>query len=187
MILTLTFIEDESDKEFIANLYEKYYSQLLWTAYGFVKDYQIAEDIVNTSTFKIYENISKIREIGCCKEVTYLVYIIRSISIDYLRKNQIRLKTDIMDDEVCLSIAHEKARPIDEQCINKIESENLAHYMKKLSEIDKKLIVLRYFMDKTDKEIGDELGIKWRNVGTYMNRAKTRLVKLMKEGGEYER
>ena len=58
--------------------------------------------------------------------------------------------------------------------------------LSKLSERDRELIFLRYFMDFSLREIAEEIGLKENSVAVYLQRAKNKLRKLLEEGALHE-
>ncbi|MCI1648707.1 MAG: RNA polymerase sigma-70 factor [Bacteroides sp.] len=66
-------------------VYEKYYSQLFYYAYGFVEDSEICRDIVSDVFGQAWENIERLESatIG-----SFLYSCVRNKCIDYLRHDQ---------------------------------------------------------------------------------------------------
>lgn len=111
MLAVISTIEDDDQKRVVEQWYRQYYRIMLKEAYNIINDEEIAKDMVNEAFVKIlrnYEHIVKIEEkskkLGkkCSKIGVYFVGIIRSVSIDYLRKQKLSPKTVEFDFEVMM-------------------------------------------------------------------------------------
>ncbi|NDO54037.1 MULTISPECIES: RNA polymerase sigma-70 factor [Bacteroides] len=71
---------DEFDR-----IYDKYYPQLLYYAYGFVEDSEICRDIVSDVFGQAWENVERL---GNATVGSFLYSCVRNKCIDYLRHDQ---------------------------------------------------------------------------------------------------
>lgn len=76
---------DEASFEF---LFKKYYARLTHFAYTYVKDSEIAEELVQNAYVKIWENRNKLGEISSFK--SYIYQMVRNSGLNHVRnsKNQ---------------------------------------------------------------------------------------------------
>jgi RNA polymerase sigma-70 factor (ECF subfamily) len=180
MILFL-MADNDDDREYMERLYSKYYGFMMSTALKYVKEKFDAQDIVNSSVFRIYRNIDRIRELGESREMVCMLYIIKSESLDYIRKNN-RISTHEIysyDGILQEDITESAENKYFEQ--NNVKYDKLYTYVEKLCGRDRDLLMYKYFLEYSDKEIGNVMGIPYRNVGTYITRAKRKLLNYMQE------
>ena len=120
---------------------------------------------------KIIQNFEKINKLNCHARSYYFVITIRSVCIDYLRKNKIKSKyldEYVTEEQVSNTNMSEKGH------INEFEKSemyiDLSNALLKMSERDKELLTYRYTMEMS--------GIKERNVNSYIRRAREKLLKI---------
>ncbi|MFR6562936.1 MAG: RNA polymerase sigma factor [Eubacterium ventriosum] len=121
----------------------------------------------------------KLNKLNCHARSYYFVITIRSVCIDYLRKNKIKLKyldEYVTEEQVSNTNMSEKGH------INEFEKSemyiDLSNALLKMSERDKELLTYRYTMEMSSKEISKITGIKESNVNSYIRRAREKLLKI---------
>jgi RNA polymerase sigma-70 factor (ECF subfamily) len=164
MLAIIEDIENEDKKSILSDWYKKYNRIMRKKAYYIIGDYHTANDMVNEAFIKIIQNFEKINKLNCHARSYYFVITIRSVCIDYLRKNKIK------------SNMSEKGH------INEFEKSemyiDLSNALLKMSERDKELLTYRYTMEMSSKEISKITGIKESNVNSYIRRAREKLLKI---------
>lgn len=81
-------IEDDSDRQFAAELYHSYHSIMHQKALSILKKEDLAEDAVQDAMLKIICHLDKIREIPKREIPFYLIAITQTTCIDRYRKIQ---------------------------------------------------------------------------------------------------
>ena len=170
MLAIIEEIRNEDEKSILSDWYKKYNRIMRKKAYDIIVDYHTANDMVNEAFIKIIQNFEKINKLNCHARSYYFVITIRSVCIDYLRKNKIKSK--YLDEYVT-----------EEQVINTNMSEkrhinDLSNALLKMSERDKELLTYRYTMEMSSEEISQITGIKESNVNSYIRRAREKLLKI---------
>lgn len=92
MLAIIEDIENEDKKSILSDWYKKYNRIMRKKAYYIIGDYHTANDMVNEAFIKIIQNFEKINKLNCHARSYYFVITIRSVCIDYLRKNKIKSK-----------------------------------------------------------------------------------------------
>ncbi|GKV65408.1 MULTISPECIES: RNA polymerase sigma factor [unclassified Sporosarcina] len=137
-------------------------------AYSYVRNKEIALDIVQESIFKALKSVGSLKESTYLK--TWFYRIVINTSIDYIRKNQ---RVSAMDDDNLL--VH----------LPQIEDEfsdiDLQDAIDQLPPEYKTLIILRFFEDLKIDEIAAVTG---QNINTVKTRLYSALKKLRIEIGE---
>lgn len=183
--LLLLSIDDGDDKQFITNLYLEYYPLLKKQAYLITNDVEVVDDLIHDSFIKLIPKISLLRSLSRYKVTSYIVYTVRHVCIDYLRKKKrISQKTfcgssdDITDQIPDLQAATE------ENIIKHEEFENVGQILLQLSERDRSLLYYKYNMEMKDREIAALLDIPVGHVRKYIARARQRAFLKLSQGVE---
>jgi RNA polymerase sigma-70 factor (ECF subfamily) len=138
--------DEERIEQAFEILYQKYSGLILYISLAIVKRREIAEDIVNDTFLKFFNNI---RKIDYKKNIKYwLTRTARNASLDYLKlkNNQVEL-----NDEFVLNIP-DKRKGLDYQAI-------ISKFEKFLSEDEIDIVVLHIIFKCTFKEIAEEKNV----------------------------
>lgn len=92
-------IEDDSDRQFAAELYHSYHSIMHQKALSILKKEDLAEDAVQDAMLKIICHLDKIREIPKREIPFYLIAITQTTCIDRYRKIQREKQACVMGYE----------------------------------------------------------------------------------------
>jgi len=168
------------DNSFLTNLYKENFKQLWSYAYKLTKNDSHADDIIQS----VFENFIKHEKTLCKLDAAQRrVYMYTSVKHAVYRLLDGNKRTINVDD----SFFHAMADKSDTEDIvmQKIKQEQLRLLVDKLPEKYQDVIVLRYYLDLSHKEIARIMQIKTKYVSTLLNRARANLKLLM--GGTYER
>ena len=141
--------------------------------------YSVVNRILNKGWIKDISIFEKINKLNCHARSYYFVITIRSVCIDYLRKNKIKSKylDEYVTEEQVINTNMSEKRHINE--FEKSEMYiDLSNALLKMSERDKELLTYRYTMEMSSKEISKITGIKESNVNSYIRRAREKLLKI---------
>lgn len=180
MLFLLFTIDNETEKEFIYNLYIKYYPIMKKKAYEITRDISVTDDLIHEAFIKLMNKISVLRTLDCCKQASYIVNTIKNISISYVRKRYAIKNKQIMgDDNDASETIPDTEITIEEAYIKKEQYKILALTMSKLSERDRNLLYNKYIFELSDKEISELMDIPVNNIRQYLVRARKRALKLL--------
>ena len=182
--VAILLIEDDDDRDFLADLYQQYY-RLLWkTASMFFpgNEEEIAE-AVSDSVERMCRYCKNIQDTPCNKRAAYLVKIIRSVCNTRLGE----LQKQALRKDMYISAAEleniEDEQQNHEMIFSRLYATDLLQSFDSLSETDRYLIQLRHIDGMSWKEIAALLSMNEGTVRTALSRAKTRLEKLAKRKG----
>lgn len=179
MLFLLTMHLDENEKECITQIYYDYRTLMMAIATKYVRDTHKAEDIVQESFFKIRKNLSKITSLSCNKKRTYIVYIVKSVSIDYLRKMSKRSNDCSLDESI--EIESKTPTPDSELFLKEIRL-NISRIISELDERDSKALIGKYYYGYSTKELCDILQIDSQNTMlSIVYRARKKFIRLLNE------
>lgn len=185
--LLITVLESDDDKAFMLDLYKNYYSLVRRTIFSIIHDNKDIEDLINDIFIKLIEKIPLIRTLDCYKTTAYIVYTVRSVTINYIKHKKVESKhmyygddTDIAED----ISNHEDGS--EDRLIRQEEMELLNNTISNLPQKQKDLLYFKYILEMSDEEIAEVFRIAPNSVRQYLTRARRNAKKLMeKEISDY--
>ena len=147
----------------------QYKSYLYKVAYTFVKDKQVALDILQETSFKAWLNIHTLKDEEKFKP--WITKILVNTALNYIKKES---KVIYMEDENSI-IYSEKSISIEEKL-------DLYDAIDLLKPKYKTVIILKYFDDMKIEDISYVLNIPENTVKSHLKRAKESLSSILKEG-----
>ena len=165
----------KSDQTLFSILYDNYSRALLGVIKKVIIDDEIAEDVLQDSFVKIWNNKS-MYDSSKGRLYTWMLNIVRNTSIDYMRSKQNKFDEKIQRGE---NVVYEVNRT------NNVEMNTdrigIKTIVDSLKEDQRKLIDMAYFEGYTQEEIAEKLEIPLGTVKTRVRAALIVLRKLIKE------
>lgn len=174
MLIYLSIIDSEEEKDKFEKIYEKYKKLMFYIANQILQDEQLSEDAVHNAFLKIIDNLDKIIEINSPRTKGFIVIIVKRISINIYNKRKREEISDINDEGY-------KFNSLDVSIENIGEYSNLGEALRRLSEIDLQIMLLKYSHGFSIKEISNILDIKEVNLYKRNKRALNKLKKILAE------
>lgn len=174
MVLSIILaIENEDDRNLMLYLYSEFYGIFKSKAYGIIKDYMMAEDIVQDAVIKMMDRMPKMRGLTKPQAVSYACRTVNSVAIDYYRKHIRGTTKEVLSVSGNDEFTDTSQSP--PEIYERLEEyEKLGEALLQLSERDKDLIYNKYFLGLSDREIGLLLEMEHTNVRVSLNRARNR-------------
>ena len=162
-----------NDKAFLT-LFQKYEQDIYRTAFIYVKNQSDALDVVQETAYRSFKSIKNLKEPKYFK--TWLIRIAISSAIDLLRKQKkvVQLKPEFEE-----FISGSVNEDIDLEM-------TIRDLIVRLNEVEKSVIVLRFYEGLTIKEVSETLEIPLGTAKTVLYRALGTLRKDLKGDGLYE-
>lgn len=164
---------DTGLEEKIQSVMKKYGNDVLRTAYYYVKDYQIAEDIFQEVFLKAYKGFSDFK--GRSSEKTWLISITINTCKDFLKSSyhqKVVPMFDFMEDTV-----HTDGN------LNKIDKEEERQIVRKalmsLPEPYREILILVYFQEFSVKEAAAAMKIKENTAKSHLKRGREKLKQIL--------
>jgi RNA polymerase sigma-70 factor (ECF subfamily) len=178
MLLCITAIQNDSDRNTVERLYCENYRWMLYVAKEILEDQDKAEDAVSQVFLKIIDKLQKFKLEDCNKTRGLIGILLKDICYDMLRAEKRRDfisldEEDFPEDFEDFSQDHLLS---EENC--RALRDALPH----LSEKENNVLKLKYIYGYSDKEIGQLLAISPENVRVRIHRAKAALLRVLKEG-----
>jgi RNA polymerase sigma-70 factor, ECF subfamily len=174
-------LQSKQDEAALGELIRRYQQKLFYYVVKIAGNRDDAEDMVQETFLKVYENI---QGFDADKKFSSWIYrISHNLTINHLKKNQ-RLKAveahtlDWLEEhhrEVEDFLAKEERQKLTDEMVNMLEY---------LRPEYREVIVLYYFEEKSYNEISDILRIPEATVGVWLRRGREQLRKLVEK---YER
>lgn len=168
---------DREEKEFILEkIMIEYGNELVRLAFSYVKDTEIAKDMVQNTFIKCYKNLESFRFDAQIK--TWLYRITINECKDYLKSwnyKMVMVKSFI--NETAKSILPSTEKTV----INKYNNEEIKDTIFSLPKVYREVVYLYYYDSLNTEEIAKVLDIPANTVKTRLRRAKQRLESMIKE------
>jgi len=177
----LASFDSEADRTRMTEIYEDHKSVMLRYALSIVGSQEVAEDAVHNAFLAVIKNKQKYFQLPSRDLRALIVVITKNKCIDLLRQRKAFID-DYIDDMADVISADDI--PVEDQVIMYAEYESIKTHIDSLDRISRLVLEMRYVLDMTYKEIGDELDMTSMHVGTRIMRAKEKVRKLVRKGGE---
>lgn len=155
------------DKEAFEKLFRRYYSDLHRFLWGYVKNSQIAEDLVQEVFVRVWENRDTLNPEKKIK--TYIYKIGRNIAIDYVRHKKVEREWE--KEKKALHSVSTLDKKIDDQLHKKFMLAEVRKAIEDLPEKRRLVFILSRYEGMTYKEIAEKLDISVNTVDTQICRA----------------
>lgn len=108
--VAILVIEDEDDRTFMENLYSSYHRLMYHTIHLITEDPWITEDILQSTTEKLIQNLDTIKHLPQPKLVNYIKTASTNTTYTYLRKRNLDAITPLsgLENEYELSQSSKK-------------------------------------------------------------------------------
>ncbi|MFJ7839528.1 sigma-70 family RNA polymerase sigma factor [Lysinibacillus sphaericus] len=168
---------DRTEKDFLLEkMMIEYGDELVRLAFSYVKDTEIAKDMVQNTFIKCYKNVDTFRYDAQIK--TWLYRIAINECKDYLKSWHFKMVQ-------VKSFIHETAKSIypstEKTVIDKYNNEELKDTIFSLPKVYREVVYLYYYESLKTDEIAEVFDIPMNTVKTRLRRAKQRLESMIKE------
>lgn len=152
-------------------LVELYKTYLYKTAWLYVRNEDMALDVVQESILKGFRQIKTLREEKYFK--TWITRILINTANDMLNRQMPSVQLEQVQETASLAQDHVE------------EKMDLCNAIRKLPEQYQSVVILKYFNDMKLSEIAEILQIPEGSVSAYLFRAKQELRSILREGYQY--
>ena len=183
MLIIMALCDDDS-RQFFIYLYRDFRPLMYRMAFSYVQNPSTAEDLVHDALVKLIEKEDTITKFRRCTLTSYIVYTIRNLSKNYLRRQNLEqqyfVDVDVNSNEF---LAVDNA-PLPEEVM--LMSERRSEYIAvwdTLPDDTKILLEGKYILGLTDEELAAEFDCSPNSIRMKLTRARRQVIKLIKEGG----
>ena len=157
-------------KDSVDHIWEEYYTPLKLFIKKHINNEQDIEDLLQTIFLKIYSNINRLDDAN--KIGPWIYSIARNTIYDFYRAQRHDLNIDVLSEDLYIE-QHE-----DETCNYEI-SKCMARMIQFLPDIYKQAIILTEYMNYTQRDLANHLGLSESGAKSRVQRARRRLKEMM--------
>lgn len=159
--------------------YHQYVSSMWYVASSFVKDDQIAEDMVHDTFVKLAQNPGIFDRIPDCGAKGFLAMMVSHQCIDYLRKRK-RYPEEAYGDYIDTRMVPIEFMPL-ERLVQEETVRDICLALRELPESFRTPLELHILYSLSNQEIADLLGITKNLVAVRINRGRNKILKALKK------
>jgi len=160
-------------------LYNQHVHSLWHVAKSYVKDDQLAEDMVHDAFYKLVKAPELLDRIPDRSAKAFLATVVKHQSIDYLRKKKRRLE-EVYGDYIESDQSPIECMPL-ERMIQNEAIEHICGMLKSLPEAFRIPLELRMLYGFSNQEIADILNITKNLAAVRLNRGRNKLLQALKK------
>ena len=180
ILMAIDYLDDEEQKRFVEDLYDKYSALILKVAYEHVHDYDTAQDILNDTFIKIIKYVDTIQNLKEFQILCYIKQTAYSAAANYFSKESVEKKKVekwILENEPVTEVTLEG-----EEIIRRVDLQNLLRKcMNQLDERDRMLLISKYGLNMKYTEIAEEYSIAHGNISSFVKRARNRFKNIVRK------
>jgi len=168
-------VEDLARRDFVAAIYRDHSPSLVRLARLFTDDRAGAEDIVQEAFIRLFHAVERIQDQD--KSVAYLRSIVLNLARDQNRRGLMSLRhQDAMIDRRTPEVPDEHLARTESQA-------EVMDALNRLSDRQRACLVLRFYLELSEREIADTLGISPNSVKTHCRRGMDALAECLEAAG----
>lgn len=172
--MVITLMPEGDDKAFMDTLYRNHHRLMLFVAWKYVRDKAAVEDITSESCVVLMERILKLKELECNALKAYIVSVVRSTAINYIKhENSMAQRWEKMIDEAIPVAASE----VEKRIVLEEDLRNTHVAIDLLPEKERMALQMKVTMDMNYKDIAQAVGISETSVHKYITRAREKIRK----------
>ena len=162
---------EQKDQQAFSYLYDNYAPALNGVIYKMVEDKELAEDILQETFIKIWNNFGSYNS-NKGRLFTWMINLTRNLTIDTLRSKGYKNQSKIHNDENSVNNLADNSKGAEQ-----FDSLGVRKHLDLLKNDQKQIIDLAYFSGLTQDEIAKFLGIP---LGTVKTRMRAAIIELRK-------
>lgn len=178
LMLYLSLLDTDEERLKISDIYEKHKNRLKAIALAMTHNQSMAEDAVHNTFLSVIRQKGKIFAMNEIDFLKWSVIVVKAKCIDLLRRQQ--PFADPMSDAWNESLPARDV-PIDVQVERKDMYERLIEHIAKLDDINRQIFEMKYILQMSFQEIGDELGLTSTQINSRIARARAKMRKQMEQ------
>lgn len=173
-------LDDETDKQIILDIYDRYAPWMRSLAYSLTEDYDVSDDLAHDCIVNLIKHVDTLRNMNGRQLRSYIATTVNNTTINYMKHSS---RTCLVpENEECFFDEIPDKENVEEAVEKKLNIELVRENVNCLSPRDKDLIILKYNHELSDGEISEIIGIKENSVRMTVRRSVERLGKKVERG-----
>ena len=173
--LFIMAIENDTDRQFVAGLYQRHRDFLLRCAQKILNDPDRAEEALHEAMLRVIRSLERVRQIPAEELLPYLVTIVQTASIDlYHKTNRERQAAQGRERDWAESLSGTEDTEL--LLIRREQAELLRECLKTLPQREIDLLNYAYTLELSSKEITRLTGLAPGNVRQILTRARRKVL-----------
>ena len=184
MLMTfLMELEDESDREFAAHIFNQYNRLMCYEIRKIVGANQDVQDIMQDTLVSLVGKMSNLRNMEQRRMVNYIITATRNHAKNYLRKNSNVVFCSFDNEALNLANTISDGVDVEGTLVKKDEEARLSDAWPNVDAGVRELLERKYILCETDEEIAAVLGVKPSSVRMMITRARRSALKDLRRAG----
>ncbi len=181
--IMISAIENDYQREFMSQIYIKFYSIMLAKAKSIVPSAEDAEELVQDVFADLIKRVESVMAVDSKKLPAYLLSAVKYHAYNFNRHQKVRNTHSAEDyaEEDMELIADKNALPED-IVLQKEAVAELKNALEKIPAKYKDILEFKYVLGLSDSEIGERFGLSESGVRSLIFRARRKAYSVMKEG-----
>lgn len=168
------------DQEFIESIYQEYVRLLYQIARQYIFEADLVEDIVHDAFEKLIPKVSLLRSFDCCRLRAYLVSTVRNTAITKAKKLKEEHARQVSSDfEDAIGQIPDAYISMEENLLSRERREAFLAAFKSLGQDEQFLLEAKYFLQRSDKEIAEELHVKPSSIRMMLTRVRRKMLTIL--------
>lgn len=173
----------KSERDFLTEMYQKYYSLARSYALKIVGDEKIAEDMAQETFIRLIPKAARLMTMKEPVYVSYLITAVKRVSADHLRSSENkRFKDSLLFSEDDYTNLPSDLPDTAESAVQNLSAEKMKDAIRKLPQKYRNVLLFKYLLGMSDREIGKMLGISPGSVRQYLTRARRMALEIYEKG-----
>lgn len=182
LLFVIDYLDNDSDKAFVENLYDEYMPWIRSRVYKHIKDINVCNDLAHDCMVNMIRYVDRVKSLPENKIRAYITVSIDNLVINYLKRSSRQMTRNTIDLSADYYLADDTN--IEEEIEKKYDYESIRAAFDKLRERDKSIIVMKYDLELSDRQIADILDVKPDSVRMTVFRSVKKLKKQIKKQEE---
>jgi RNA polymerase sigma-70 factor (ECF subfamily) len=171
-------LEEKEEKTILAELYEQFKYDCLHIAMGILKNPESAEDAVQDAFVAVMTHKENYLRLPRGDFRNTILTIVKNRCIDEFRRKKYTADhlTDDWENDI-----EDVGLSVEDTVIRGMDIQYLRSYIKRISEVSRRVLEMKYFEGMSYREIGARLNISEKNASVRLARARQTVRDLMRE------
>lgn len=180
-------IENEHDRQFAISMYENYIRLIYSEVLKVERDPSVVEDIVQETITRLLPRIDLLATLSQSNLTNYIISTAKNTAYSFGRIKRKHKYIPMDNFDRSYSDLGTSEDDMDANLIHEAELDLLREAFEQLSDRDRSILESKYFLNKSDGEIAQDLGVKASSVRMLLTRARQHLMHTIKNLSEVKR